>query len=520
MKVRRHSSAARNDLGSHRGYRSNLEIYYSEMLLQKTRIPTVLPSGSVNKEQGVAIGDIGSFTPQGIFERYFNVFLDADDPANARCPEGFVPMQRDDNMSYEIMEDCNSTCEYVFRCGGLSGAVLALPSGSHRRELREQEKLRQYAIQNAETWYAHILSNGDVFLVTGHESAQSFGMAWYSENRQPFRIKFQRAADQVSYHWTPIPGEPGTVSNHVVFLRGWSISLGPRVLARTLGLVADTSSLTEFESNLGAFPLSCIHSNNKPQLSNPSVLINEYLLRKVPDAVIIFSHDNDWCTILENQIGMYFTIHTETSMLTMQFFLEKQSDLKRGVDFSHSKFPFQVEPIIMAMLGSFHPQTWALLKLLGSSHKQSFSAPTLLHEDMNSPGTCFKYSCINQADVHPQLKTVELFSHKFGNMHANLTWCPKAQLEYWYQFNEQLRILLIYGLEHDAKSQLPTRGQEKSPLSMLCSISPQLRTEGFDCLTQWPCQTPLGLSWMHKSVGTGKSVASFANEAIQNGKMV
>ncbi|KAK6966480.1 hypothetical protein R3P38DRAFT_910175 [Favolaschia claudopus] len=448
-------------LGSHRGYRSNLEIYYSEMLLQKRGYPLFYPVVQSTKEQGVAIGDIGSFTPQGIFERYFNVFLDADDPANVRCPEGFVPMRKDDNMSYEILETAiqpggylssstvqrdpneGNVSEYVFRCGGLSGAVLALPRGSHRRELGEHGKLRQYAIQNAEAWYAHIvdklereLSNGDLFLVTGHESAQAFGMAWYSENRQPFRIKFQSAADQVSYRWIPIPGEvhrahfksydqPGTVSSHVVFLKGWSISLGPRVLARMLGLVADTSSLTEFESNLGAFPLSSsptcssfvgtsfIHSDNKPQLSNLSVLINEYLLRKVPDAVIIFSHDNDWCTILENlsvtksaldfvkQIGIYFTIHTETNVI----FLEKQSDPKRGVDFSHSKLPFQVEPITMAMLGSFHPQLGtyddkrdralpanALLKLLGSSHKQGFSGPTLLHEDMNAP--VLKYSCM------------------------------------------------------------------------------------------------------------------------------
>jgi hypothetical protein len=43
----------------------------------------------------VAIGDVGSVTTDGIFDFFFNIYLDADDPINlSSVPDGFVPLPR------------------------------------------------------------------------------------------------------------------------------------------------------------------------------------------------------------------------------------------------------------------------------------------------------------------------------------------------------------------------------------------------------------------------------------------
>jgi hypothetical protein len=41
---------------------------------------------------GVLIGDVGSITPEGDFDFFFNVYLPTTDPINANVPEGFVPL--------------------------------------------------------------------------------------------------------------------------------------------------------------------------------------------------------------------------------------------------------------------------------------------------------------------------------------------------------------------------------------------------------------------------------------------
>jgi hypothetical protein len=44
------------------------------------------------RRKGVAIGDVGTITPDGDFDFFFNIYLPADDPINENIPEDFVPL--------------------------------------------------------------------------------------------------------------------------------------------------------------------------------------------------------------------------------------------------------------------------------------------------------------------------------------------------------------------------------------------------------------------------------------------
>ncbi|KAJ7681967.1 hypothetical protein DFH06DRAFT_971910, partial [Mycena polygramma] len=136
------------------------------------------------REHGIQIGDVGSVTPNGEFDFYFNIFLPAEHPINTnRTPENFSPMQRygvDDvfhctygpghylststvrKMDLDPPAGC-VFCErhvialtilsgsefpgghFAFRCDAPQGAVLALPDGAHVQELRNVENMRMYA---------------------------------------------------------------------------------------------------------------------------------------------------------------------------------------------------------------------------------------------------------------------------------------------------------------------------------------------------------------------------------------
>ncbi|KAJ6571773.1 hypothetical protein B0H19DRAFT_904029, partial [Mycena capillaripes] len=61
---------------------------YSTQLLHRGRgFPLFVPAPPANltvhyRRNGVAIGDVGRVTPQGIFNFLFNIYFPADDPIN------------------------------------------------------------------------------------------------------------------------------------------------------------------------------------------------------------------------------------------------------------------------------------------------------------------------------------------------------------------------------------------------------------------------------------------------------
>jgi hypothetical protein len=84
---------------------SESEIYCSLLLRQKRGFPLYVPGPQINlpapyQRHGVGIGDVGSITPEGIFDFFFNVFLPPEHPINANhTPVDFSPMP-----SYEAID--------------------------------------------------------------------------------------------------------------------------------------------------------------------------------------------------------------------------------------------------------------------------------------------------------------------------------------------------------------------------------------------------------------------------------
>jgi len=69
------------------------------MYLKKHGFPLWIPQPNEElspsyRQQGVSIGDVGIFTPDGGFDFLFNVCLPAGHPSNPEAlPEGFVPLE-------------------------------------------------------------------------------------------------------------------------------------------------------------------------------------------------------------------------------------------------------------------------------------------------------------------------------------------------------------------------------------------------------------------------------------------
>ncbi|KAJ7757762.1 hypothetical protein DFH07DRAFT_458930 [Mycena maculata] len=264
---------------------SESEIYYRQLLRQKRGVPLHHPGPQQNlpekyQRHGVAIGDVGRISPDGIFDFFFNIYLPADHPINENdVPEDFAPLQhyiRKDifhldfeagtyvsspsaqMLNLEAPSDEFPGGEFMFICDAPHGALLALPHGAHLEKLENLENMRQYVAKNAESWYRYIndvrgrgLVNGVLYLVTGWEKSPSWGMASFHSVREEFQLMFKptMGADSAyNYRWKGIPGrknpahmksfkhsETDTPLNQTTFVHGFSISLGGGIWARLFG---------------------------------------------------------------------------------------------------------------------------------------------------------------------------------------------------------------------------------------------------------------------------------------------
>ncbi|KAJ7845645.1 hypothetical protein B0H14DRAFT_2279671, partial [Mycena olivaceomarginata] len=167
--------------------------------------------------------------------------------------------------------------DFRFSCRGPEGEILALPHGAIQQKLQNLTSLREYVLAHAASWYEYIcgsmgreLANGDLYLITGHEKAPSWGMASYhahATNDKEFMLTFQTDTPH-QYRWVSVPGQinPSQLQrkcynqppsndplNHTVFLHGWSISLGTGLWSRLFGVTVQTSSIADFKSRVDRF---------------------------------------------------------------------------------------------------------------------------------------------------------------------------------------------------------------------------------------------------------------------------
>ncbi|KAJ7019820.1 hypothetical protein C8F04DRAFT_325795 [Mycena alexandri] len=363
---------------------SESEIYCNQLLRRKRGFPLYVPAPSQNlpsayRRKGVAIGDVGRVTPEGIFDFFFNIYLPPDHPINdSHVPETFLPLIPYDsrdivNMSYDP-GDCVTTSsvrklaldppldefpggDFAFSCDAPQGAILALPHGGHLEKLENLETIRAYAATQAESWYKYItevrgraLTNGTLYLVTGCEKAESWGMSSFYSVDNKFQLAFKpriRPDSTSQYRWSGVHGHQlpaqhksfdpppnGRQLNQTTFIHGLSISLGVGLWAKLFAKVeirnigesqlgglngnsmAYSAGSSLFSWSFGIFgggapAVGKQHTEQRgniflsdlspiSKIFHPGELINAYILHKAPDATVVLSHDDDWRDILSD----------------------------------------------------------------------------------------------------------------------------------------------------------------------------------------------------------------------------
>jgi len=269
---------------------------YAQLLLtKKLGFPLWYPELSTNLpraylQKGISIGDVGIITPDGSFDFLFNICEKADDPVNGNdVPPGFAQVRvgrrekdtfpnmygpgavicsasvqkssikaevssQDNPYDQPFVHKCLADqlhrafpvgigAGFDFSCTCEKGAILVLPDGAFREDLRRLEKFRHAAEHNAMAWYGHARNCGlnpeSLYLVTGCVKTSSWGVASISNasEERSACLKFTaasvaQASASYSYSWETYspadvrngPKPASEVKNQCVFLRGFKIS--------------------------------------------------------------------------------------------------------------------------------------------------------------------------------------------------------------------------------------------------------------------------------------------------------
>ncbi|KAJ7366214.1 hypothetical protein DFH08DRAFT_763368, partial [Mycena albidolilacea] len=334
--------------------------------------------------EGIQIGDVGVLTSDGGFDPLFNICRLAQDDRNRfGVPAGFetVHLRPGDVSSRRVFHrpgshvsntrvnkrrlDVDTDLDNVFLPLGAGAAVelstvskqaavLLLPDGASRINLRFLDIFRQQALRHAQRWYAFVKSlgymveNGELYLVTGLDNSSSWIVGAAETESQDCNISLKLKAAQIgsagaSYAWQwetsgafadsgprRPPGEDPSTQNQTVFLRGFRIAIrsvawtkisqaipvvdskrftffsrawfNSFVQPRSLGSIAGSpntgqhSSQTE-ESDAVEFP----PATTRPY--HPADAINNYLLNAPSvhgskDMIAAVTHDDEWMSAI------------------------------------------------------------------------------------------------------------------------------------------------------------------------------------------------------------------------------
>ncbi|KAF7348626.1 Tkl tkl-ccin protein kinase [Mycena venus] len=334
-----------------------------------------------SRARGIEIGDIGVLTSDGGFDTFFNICRARDDAVNRfGVPTGFEAVHLDpaDVLSRRLYHrpgshvsntriikrrlDVNTDLDNVFSPAGAGAvveistvskqaAVLLMPEGASRMNLRFLDIFRQQALKHAQQWYAFLkdlgcmVENGELYLVTGVDKASSWIVGAVENQSQDCSISLKLKAAQIgsaggSYTWQwetggafadsgprRLPGEDPSAQNQTVFLRGFRIalhSLAWRKISQAIPVV-DSKRLTLFSkrwftsfvqsqprgsrSVASSGRTAALHDESdmveySPATTrpyHPADVINEHLLRSSPEKInVVVTHDDEWTAALNN----------------------------------------------------------------------------------------------------------------------------------------------------------------------------------------------------------------------------
>ncbi|KAJ7286908.1 hypothetical protein C8J57DRAFT_1707343 [Mycena rebaudengoi] len=315
---------------------------------------------------GTEIGDVGVMTSDGSFDVVFNICRRADDPINRfGVPEGFeqvrlVPGDVAPRASYHRPgSDVSNTKISKRRLdvdagvdGNVSAAVLLLPDGASRSDLRRLKKFRNYALKHAQRWYAFVngelermVESNALYLVTGVDKCSTWSVAAVENQSEDCRVSLKLKAALVgsagttcAWEWETassfadsgprrLPGEELWKDNQTVFLRGFKVAIRAVPLQRfPKALSVVDSKPSKILSKSGFIPYSRSSSGGTNSFSrsptqpndlsnsddsedieyfpnsltefHPAHAINAYLLDSCPDAMVAVTHDDEWASVL------------------------------------------------------------------------------------------------------------------------------------------------------------------------------------------------------------------------------
>ncbi|KAF7328031.1 Pleiotropic drug resistance ABC transporter protein [Mycena kentingensis (nom. inval.)] len=360
---------------------SDTDLYCEQLWPKRRGFPLYVPMPQRNLPpeyliEGVSIGDVGMVTPEGFWDFFFNVFRPADHPINVgRVPEGFTPLHPYGELDLHNLEfepgtsACSSSVQsrnddfddfpgsdFVFRCGPPKGAVLCLPFGSRLQKLaRYQDHIRDYAAQNAKSWYQYIngrlgrgMPNGGLYIITGHEKAVAGGIATFQNVAEDTdfnvifrsfphagapgeqRYRFNRGTPAETRVFPPLSSPAET--NNTLFLQGYRVSLGLGVWNALFGGAVGVQAIEDapapgkkgnravpfgssrfavanlFNTIVGggggggknALSEGVVVSElvGQSKVVHPSRILHNHIHERVSDANVIITHDDDWQELL------------------------------------------------------------------------------------------------------------------------------------------------------------------------------------------------------------------------------
>ncbi|KAJ7618636.1 hypothetical protein FB45DRAFT_1033828 [Roridomyces roridus] len=352
---------------------------------------------TTSREVGTQVGDVGIITPDGAFDVIFNICRPADDPANRfGVPTGFEQIELvpedmasrpryhrpgsdisntkiskrrvdvDAGVDGNVFLPVTAGAVIEITASSQEAAVLFLPDGASRTDVRPLQQLRDYALEHARRWYEFVngplqrmVDSNDLYLVTGVDKCTSWSVAAIENHSQDGQISLRLKAAPVgggraSYAWEwetsssfadsgprRGPGEDEFASNQTVFLRGFKVAIRPPskpFQKKTTAASIVESDPSELLSRSGFIPFSrsptasssifsrrsapaggeSLSGGNdrasdgsveyfppRPRTYHPASAINARLLDLFPEHDVAVTHDDEWGSIL-NEVSSAF----------------------------------------------------------------------------------------------------------------------------------------------------------------------------------------------------------------------
>ncbi|KAJ7024137.1 hypothetical protein C8F04DRAFT_1303054, partial [Mycena alexandri] len=155
---------------------SDRDLYSRLLLATGNGYPLSYPQPSddlppVCRARGIEIGDVGAVSSDGSFDAFFNICRPRDDPANrfgvpvefesVDLGPGHVKSKEiyhrpGSHVSNTKMNKRRLDVDVQLSTASTQAAVLLLPDGGSRLDLRFRNTFRDLAIKHAQSWYAVI----------------------------------------------------------------------------------------------------------------------------------------------------------------------------------------------------------------------------------------------------------------------------------------------------------------------------------------------------------------------------